>query len=126
MKKLVFVIFVAVFAIGSSIAQQRDPAARLKSEIDGLSTELGLSKDQVDKVTTIVTAAQKKQSEAYAKMREAGNTDRAKMGEERAKMQTETDKAIKAVITKDQGVKLDAFRKTQAEERAKRAKERGQ
>jgi len=126
MKKIVLVIFVAIFAISSSIAQQRDPAARLKSEIDGLTTELGLSKDQVDKVTPIVTEASKKQSEAFAKMREAGNMDRAKMGEERAKMQAETDKALKAVLTKEQGVKLDAFRKTQAEERAKRMQERGQ
>lgn len=121
MKKLVLVIFVALFAIVSSFAQPGgDPAARLQRELDGLTTELGLSKDQVEKVTPILTEAQKKQTEAFAKMREAGNVDRAKMTEERTKMQAETDKLLKAVLTPEQGVKLDAYRKKQAEERAKR------
>lgn len=126
MKKLILIAFIAVFTLGSGFAQQRDPAARLKSEIDGLTTELGLTKDQLAKVTPIVTEAQKKQSEAWAKMREGGNMDRDKMREERTKMQEETDKALKAVLTPEQGVKLDAYRKKQAEERAKRLQERGQ
>ena len=129
MKKLVLVVFVVLFALGSSFAQPGggDPAARLQRELDGLTTELGLTKDQLAKVTPIVTDAQKKQSEAYAKMREAGGTmDRTKMREERNKMQAETDKQIKAVITPEQGVKLDAFRKKQAEERAKRMQGQGQ
>jgi len=122
MKKLVLVIFVTFFALGSSFAQPGggDPAARLQRELDGLTTELGLSKDQVEKVTPIVTEAQKKQAEAFAKMRESGNVDRDKMREERTKMQAETDKLLKAVISPEQGVKLDAYRKKQAEERAKR------
>lgn len=122
MKKLVLVVLVAFFAIGSSFAQPGggDPAARLQRELDGLTTELGLSKDQLAKVTPIVTEAQKKQSEMFAKMRESGNVDRDKMREERTKMQAETDKLLKAVLTPEQGVKLDAYRKKQAEERAKR------
>jgi len=120
MKKLVLVLFVVVFSMGSVLAQPGDPAARLQRELDGLTTELGLSKDQVEKVTPIVTEAQKKQAEAFAKMREDGNMDRDKMREERTKMQAETDKLIKAVLTPEQGVKLDAYRKKQAEERAKR------
>jgi periplasmic protein CpxP/Spy len=120
MKKLLLVVFVAILAIGSSFAQ-RDPAARLQRELDGLTTELGLSADQVAKVTPIVTEAQKQQSEAFQKMREGGGeVDRAKMGEMRAKMTAETDKKLKTVITAEQGVKLDAYRKKQAEERAKR------
>ena len=129
MKKLELVVFVALFALGSSFAQPGggDPAARLQRELDGLTTELSLTKDQLAKVTPIVTEAQKKQSEAMAKMREAGGTmDRTKMREERTKMQAETDKLIKAVITPEQGVKLDAFRKKQAEERAKRMQGQGQ
>lgn len=126
MKKLILIVFVVVFALGSSFAQQRDPAARLKAEIDGLTTELGLSQDQLEKVTPIVTEAQKKQSEAFQKMRESGNMDRDKMREERTKAQAETDKLLKAVLTPEQGVKLDAYRKKQAEERAKRMQERGQ
>jgi len=121
MKKLLLIVFVFVLAIGSSMAQPGgDPAARLQRELDGLTTELGLSKDQVAKVTPIVTEAQKKQSEMFAKMREGGNMDRDKMRDERSKMQVETDKKLKAVITAEQSVKLDAYRKKQAEERAKR------
>ena len=122
MKKLVMFVFVAVLAMGSCFAQPGggDPAARLQREIDGLTTALGLSKDQVAKVTPIVTEAQKVQSEMFAKMREGGNMDRDKMREERTKMQAETDKKIKAVITPAQVVKLDAYRKQQAEDRAKR------
>lgn len=125
MKKLLMVIFVAILAMGTSFAQRGgDPAARLQREIDGLTTALGLSKDQVAKVTPIATEAQKKQSEAFAKMREGGDMDRDKMREERAKTMAETDKKLKAVITAEQGVKLDAFRKKQAEERAKRMQQR--
>ena len=127
MKKIVFVVLLAVLAIGSSYAQPGgDPAERLKRELDGLTTELGLTTDQLAKVTPIVTQAQKKQSEAFAKMREAGNMDRDKMREERTKMQAETDKLLKAVLTPEQGIKLDAYRKKQAEERAKRMQQMGQ
>ncbi len=93
--------------------------------MDGLTTELGLSADQLAKVTPIVTDAQKKQSEAFAKMRDEG-VDRTKMREERIKMRTETDKLIKAVVTPEQGVKLDAYRVKQDEERAKRMQQQGQ
>ena len=126
MKKLVLITFIAILSIGSGIAQQRDPAARLQRELEGLTTELGLSKEQVEQVTPIVTESQKKLSEEYAKMRETGNVDRDKMREERTKMQAETDKLLKAVITPEQGVKLDAYRKKQAEERAKRMQQQGQ
>jgi len=122
MKRLVLVVFVAFFAIGSSFAQPggSNPAARLQRELDGLTTELGLSKDQVEKVTPIVTEAQKKQTEEFTKMRDEGTFDREKMMELRTKMQAETDKLLKAVLTPEQGVKLDAYRKKLAEERAKR------
>jgi Spy/CpxP family protein refolding chaperone len=128
MKKLLLIVFVAVLTVGSSCAQpggQRDPAARLQRELDGLTTELGLTKEQVAKVTPIVTEAQKKQSEAFAKMREGGgDMDRDKMMAEMTKSRAETDKALKAVLTAEQGVKLDAYRKKQAEERAKRMQDR--
>ena len=127
MKKIVFVVLLAVLAIGSSYAQPGgDPTERLKRELDGLTTELGLTTDQLAKVTPIVTEAQKKHLEAFAKMREEGNMDRDKMREERTKMQAETDKQLKAVLTPEQGVKLDAYRKKQAEERAKRMQQMGQ
>ena len=127
MKKLLVIVFVTIMTMGLGFAQPGggDPAARLQRELDGLTTELGLSKDQVAKVTPIITEAQKKQQEVFTKMREAGGEmDREKMHEDMAKMQTETDKKIKAVLTAAQGVKLDAFRKKQAEERAKRMQNR--
>jgi Spy/CpxP family protein refolding chaperone len=127
MKKLLLVVFVAIMTMGLGFAQPGggDPAARLQREIDGLTTELGLSKDQVAKITPIVTEAQKKQSEAFAKMREAGGEmDRDKMREERTKMQAETDKKINAVLTPAQVEKLVVYRKKQAEERAKRMQNR--
>ena len=120
MKKLLVLALVALMAIGSSIAQQRDPAARLQREIEGLTTALGLSADEVAKITPIVTEAQKKQTETFTKMRESGDMDRDKMREEMTKMRAETDKQLKEVLTPEQGVKLDAYRKQQAEERAKR------
>jgi uncharacterized membrane-anchored protein YhcB (DUF1043 family) len=126
MKKLLLVVFVVILAMGSVFAQQgqRDPAARLQRELDGLTTELGLSKDQLAKVTPIVTETQKKMSDMYTKMREGGgDIDRVKMREERTKMTAEADKKIKAVVTAEQGVKLDGYRKKQAEERAKRMQE---
>lgn len=127
MKKLLLVVFVAIVAMGSGFAQPGggDPAARLQREIDVLTTELSLTKDQVAKVTPIITEAQKKQQEAFAKMREAGGEmDRDKMRDERTKMMADTDKKLKAVLTPAQGVKLDAYRKKQAEERAKRMQNR--
>lgn len=120
MKKLLVLALVALMAIGSSIAQPRDPAERLQREIESLTTALGLSADDVAKVTPIVTEAQKKQTETFTKMRESGEMDRDKMMEEMTKMRTETDKQLKAVLTPEQGVKLDAFRKQQEEERARR------
>ena len=127
MKRILMFVVVAILAAGSCFAQPGggDPAARLQRELDGLTTALGLTKDQVAKVTPIVTEAQKKQMDMFAKMREGGgDVDREKMREERTKMQAETDKAIKAVVTADQATKLDEFRKQQAEERAKRMQNR--
>ena len=53
-----------------------------------------------------------------------GDIDRTKMMEVRTKIMGDTDKKLKAVLTPEQGVKLDAFRKKQAEERAKRMQNR--
>ena len=121
------VVLVAMVAVGSCFAQPGggDPAARLQREIDGLTTALTLTKEQVAKVTPIVTDAQKKRTDMFTKMLEGGNMDREKMMAESTKLQAETDKALKAVLTDEQGAKLDAFRKTQAEERAKRMQNRG-
>jgi len=120
MKKLLLIGLVAFMAIGSCYAQQRDPAARLQVEIEGLTIALGLSQEDVAKITPIVTEAQTKQLEAFAKMREGGTLDRNQMREEITKMRAETDKKLKEVLSAEQGEKLDAYRKKQAEERAKK------
>lgn len=120
MKKLLLFALFAVLAIGSGFAQQRDPAIRLKAEIEGLTTALGLSQEEVAKITPIVTEAQTKQIEAFSKMREGGTMDRVQMREEIVKMRAETDLKLKEVLTPEQGVKLDAHRKKQAAERAKK------
>lgn len=123
MKKLLVAVLIAILAVGSGYAQTRggDPAARLQKEIDGLTTALGLSKDQVAKITPIVTSGQKSQSDLNAKMRDGGgDMDRSKMRDEMNKIQADTDKELKSVLTADQVTKLDTFRKQQADERAKR------
>ena len=123
MKKLILFALVAVLTLGSGFAQQRDPAARLQRDIEGIAAALSLSQEEVALITPILTEAQKKQLEAFAKMRESGDMDREKMREEIARMRAESDKELKAVLTAEQGVKLDAYRKQQAEERAKRMQE---
>ena len=126
MKKLIIALLVVFIGAGSVYAQPGggDPAARLQKEVDGLTTALNLSKDQVAKVTPIIMDSQKKQSELYAKMREGGNMDRDKMRDEREKLQAETDKDLKAVLSADQATKLGAYRKQQADEKAKRMRQK--
>ena len=128
MKKLVLIIAVVILAVGSLFEQpeRTESSTRLQREIDNLKTELGISKDQDAKITSIIGQTQKKQAEAFAKLREGtGNIDRDKMREERIKMMSETDQKLKAVITPEQGVKLEAYRKKQAEERQRRIEQRG-
>lgn len=120
MRKLLVLALVAVLATVTCFAQQRDPAIRLKADIKGLTIALGLSQDEVTKITPIVTEAQTKQIEAFTKMREAGTLDRHQMRVEIIKMRAETDEKLKEVLTPEQGVKLDAHRKKQVEVRAKR------
>ena len=126
MKKLIIAVLVAFLVAGSVYAQPGggDPAARLQKEVDGLTTALNLSKDQVAKVTPILSESQKKQSELFAKMREGGNMDRDKMRDEGEKLQAESDKEIKAVLTADQATKLDAYRKQQADKKAERMQQK--
>ena len=118
------VVLVAVMAASTCFAQMGgNPEERLKKEVDNLTTALSLTKDQVAKVTTIVTEAQKIQGEAFQKMRDSFDMYRNKMREEMMKMRADTDKKLKAVLTAEQAPKLDAFRKQQDEERAKRMQE---
>ena len=120
MKKIQVFALIAVMTVGSGFAQKRDPAIRLKAEIEGLTTSLGLSPVEVAKITPVVTEAQTKQIEAFTKMREGGTMDRDQMYQEISKMKAETDTKLKEVLTPQQGVKLDAHRKKQAQVRVKK------
>jgi len=122
MKKVLVFALMVMLGLSSVYAQRGgDPAQRLQREVDGLTTALALTPDQVTKVTAIVKDAQEKQSAAFAKMREAGGTmDRDKMMADRKKSQDETDAKIKPILKGDQAAKLEAYRKKQAEDRAAR------
>jgi len=119
MKKFLVFALMVMLGLSSGFAQQggnRDPAARLQKQVDGLTTELALTPDQVAKITPILKDAQEKQSAAFAKMREAGGQmDREKMMADRKKMTEETDAKIKTILKGDQVAKLADFRKKQAE-----------
>lgn len=121
MKKLALVFSLFLFTVGFTFAQPGvSPEERLQREIDGLKTELGLSADQVTKITPIVSAGQAKQREEFTKMRESGGFDREKFMELRKKLQAEIDDQLKAILTPDQVTKLEAYRKKQLEEMQKR------
>jgi Spy/CpxP family protein refolding chaperone len=121
MKKLALALVMVVFVFFPVLAQPGgSPAERLQREIDGLKTELGLSADQLTKITPIVTAGQAKQREEFTKMRESGSFDREKFMEIRKKFQDEIDAQLKTVLTPEQVTKLEAYRKKQLEEMQKR------
>ena len=121
MKNLIMIAFIVLITMGAAFAQPGggSPAERLQKEIDGLTKELSLTKDQVKKITPILTEAQKNQADAVAKMR-GSNLDRNAIREERMKMVYAVDKQLKSVLTPEQGVKLDAYRKAQVEARTKK------
>jgi hypothetical protein len=124
MKKVLVFALMIMLGLGSAFAQQqRDPAAQLQRQVDGLTTALVLTSDQVAKITPILKDAQEKQTAARAKAREAGGTpDREKMAADRKKAQEETDAKIKPILKGDQVTKLADYRKKQAEDAAARGR----
>ena len=124
MKKILVFALMVMLGLGSAFAQQqRDPAAQLQRQVDGLTTALSLTPDQVAKITPILKDAQEKQAAARAKAREAGGTpDREKMMADRKKMTEETDAKIKPILKGDQVTKLADYRKKQAEDAAARGR----
>ena len=121
MKKFALVFSLILFTFGFTFSQPGGtPEERLQREIDGLKTEVGLSADQVTKITPIVSAGQAKQREEFTRMRESGSFDREKFMEIRKKFQAEIDDQLKAVLTPEQLTKLEAYRKKQQEEMQKR------
>src|ERR1035437_10345270 len=124
MKKILVFALMIMLGLCSGYAQQggnRDPAAQLQRQVDGLTTALALTPDQVAKITPILKDAQEKQAAARAKAREAGGTpDRDKMMADRKKAQEETDAKIKPILKCDQVTKLADYRKKQAQAAAAR------
>ena len=129
MKKLLLVSFIAFFGFSFAFAQgggqRRSPEERLKAEIDQMTEAIGLDKAQVEKITPLVKASQEKQTELFTKMRESGGQpDFEKMRADREKITQELDTKISAVISKQQLIKLQEFRKTQEEQRRARMQNR--
>jgi periplasmic protein CpxP/Spy len=119
MKKILVFALMIMLGLCSGYAQQggnRDPAAMLQRQVEGLTTALALTPDQVTKITPILKEAQEKQAAARAKAREAGGTpDREKMMADRKKATEELDAKIKPILKADQVTKLADYRKQQAE-----------
>lgn len=90
------------------------PEQRVQRQTQMLVEQLKLNKDQEQKVTAINKKYMEKQNFDWSKMRDASDDERAKMREERMKVQAEKDKEIKAILTPDQ-VKLydDMLKKRQ-------------
>ena len=88
---------------GGGGMQQMTPEQRLARTKDQLMKDITLSPAVSAKVDTILTAAMAKQAAA----RGAGGGDRAAMMEAMAKLNTERNDAIKALLTDDQKKKFE-------------------
>lgn len=141
MKRLGFILVVFLFVAGTTFAQERgggqrpsrteqgrpggqggnrpqmNPEEMLKRQTQRLVEDLKLSKDQEAKVTAINKKYMEKQSVDWSKMRDASDDERAKMREERTKIQAEKDKEIKALLNADQVKLYDDMQKKREEMR---------
>ena len=93
------------------------PEQRVQRQTQQLVEELKLNKEQELKVAVINKKYMARQSGGWSKMRDASDEERAKMREERNKVQAEKDKEIKAVLTADQIKVYDEMQKKRAEGR---------
>lgn len=96
---------------------QFNPEEMLKRQTQRLVEELKLNKDQEAKVAAINKKYMEKQSFDWSKMRDASDEERAKMREERMKIQAERNKEIKALLTPDQVKLFDEAEKKREEMR---------
>ena len=141
MKKLGVLVMVLLFVSGITYAQrgsgerpsktieqgkpgagrgdrpQMNPDEMLKRQTQRLVEELKLNKDQEAKVTAINKKYMDKQSGDWSKMRDASDEERAKMRDERMKIQAEKNKEIKAVLTPEQVKLFDENQKKREEQR---------
>lgn len=141
MKRLGILLVVVLFASGITYAQrgsgerpskameqgkpgedrgdrpQMNPEEMVKRQTQRLVEELKLNKDQETKVTAINKKYMDKQSVDWSKMRDASDEERAKMREERMKIQAEKNKEIKAILTPEQEKLFDENLKKREEMR---------
>ena len=96
---------------------QMTPEQRVQRQTQQLVEELKLNKDQEKKVGAINKKYMAGQPADWSRMRDASDEERAKMREERNKVQAEKDKEIKAVLTAEQIKLYDAAQKKRAESR---------
>jgi len=124
MKKFLVFALMVILGLSSGYAQQgggnRDPAARLQRQIDGLTTALSLTPDQVTKITPLVKEASDKMVAYMTKMRESGNVDREKMMAESKKSTEALDAKMKPLLKADQVTKLADYRKQQEQKMKER------
>jgi hypothetical protein len=112
MKKIstIFAFIVAMMAFTTSIhAQGMDPQAMVQRQMDRMTTELSLSKDQVAKVEPLVTARMKRMME----LREQG-MEREEMTAEMKKVNDSQAEQLKAILTPEQ---LEKYKTMQSQTR---------
>ncbi len=100
MKKIstIFAFVVAMMAFSTSIhAQGMDPQAMIQRQVDRMTTELSLSKEQVAKVEPLIEARMKKMME----LREQG-MEREEMMAEMKKVNDAQADQFKAILTPEQ------------------------
>lgn len=97
--------------------QQMTPEQRVQRQTQQLVEELKLTKEQEQKVAAINKKYMEKQSADWSKMRDASDEERAKMREDRNKIQAEKDKEVKAQLTADQVKLYEAMQKKREEGR---------
>ncbi|MCL9968398.1 MAG: hypothetical protein NBV56_03635 [Aquirufa antheringensis] len=112
MKKIstIFAFVVAMMAFSTSIhAQGMDPQAMIQRQVDRMTTELSLSKDQVAKVEPLIEARMKKMME----LREQG-MEREEMMAEMKKANDAQAEQFKAILTPEQ---LEKYKTMQSQMR---------
>lgn len=109
--KFGLLLMIALFVTGGVFAQQRQrmtPEERAKSQTENLVKELGLTKEQKDKVHEIYL----KYAQQPRPQRDSNsNSDRKTLMAEMQKQQLKRDSTIKVLLTDDQKKKYDELQK---------------
>jgi Spy/CpxP family protein refolding chaperone len=112
MKKIstIFAFVVAMMAFSTNIhAQGMDPQAMIQRQVDRMTTELSLSKDQVAKIEPLIEARMNKMME----LRQQG-MEREEMMSEMKKINDAQAEQFKAILTPEQ---LEKYKTMQSQAR---------